>query len=165
MRNIGVLGLNVARSEIDNFVQKDRKQTINSTALNFFQFSKYVRDKKGLRCSFLMCSKVSLLWNPFTLLWTTCADPHHKFSPIPIFTLFREITNNSCPKSPQKGKTKRKLHQPKYKAFLISSTNAREVWKRGTRPKSQFQLRSLLSVVHPRLRGAVSLPNAKQLGD
>ena len=28
MRNVGVLGLSVARSEIDNFVQKDSKQTL-----------------------------------------------------------------------------------------------------------------------------------------
>ena len=28
MRNIGVLGLSMARSEIDNFVQKDNEQTI-----------------------------------------------------------------------------------------------------------------------------------------
>ena len=33
MRSIGVLGLSVARSEIDNVVQKDSKQTIRRSPL------------------------------------------------------------------------------------------------------------------------------------
>ena len=89
----------------------------------------------------------AIFWSPFAALWTTCTDPHLKVSHIPIFTLcsrnYKNVAcfrNNSCPKSHQKGETKRKLYQLKHKSFSSSPTHACEVWKRGTPHKVTFNL-------------------------
>ena len=69
--------------------------------------------------------------------------PILKSSPSQLSHFVRKITNawhalqnNPCPKSPQKGETKRNFNQPKHKAFSVSPSFP----KRGARHKGQFQL-------------------------
>ena len=65
-----------------------------------------------------------------------------QFSPFPreITNAWHTLQNNSCPKSSQKGESKRKLQQLKHKAFSVILTSARQVWQRPERHKGQFQL-------------------------
>ena len=72
---------------------------------------------------------------------------HLKISSIPIFNFCSR--NYKCvarfikqflPKIAPKGRNKRNFNQLKHKAFSVSLMHAREVWKRGTRHKGQFQL-------------------------
>ena len=52
-----------------------------------------------------------------------------QFSPFVCESMdvWHALQNNSCPKSPQKGETKRNFNQLKHKAFSASPTHAREV--------------------------------------
>ena len=57
-----------------------------------------------------------------------------------ITNTWHALQNNSCPKLPQKGETKRKLHQLRHKSFLVFPTHAHKVRKHGTLHRGQFQL-------------------------
>ena len=76
-------------------------------------------------------------YSTFTELWQSCCNPHPKIRPIAIFAFYSlnysfatRLQDNSCPKSPTKVETKRKLQQFTVSGLLIINEAASDSEKR-----------------------------------